>query len=531
MNKKSYLHLFIVMITLFVFLQGNLALAISEKKKAQIGKEMYDKIIAEMPIYQAQKLNDYVSGIGQKLVKYSDQPKARFTFTIIDSPEINAFATPGGYIYVNRGLLAYMNSEAQLAAVLSHEIAHVTADHASRQKRAQISSNVVAGVLAILTRSAEVGEASAMWGAATVKGYGRDMELEADAVGAKFMARAGYPVDAMITIISQLKDHERFMKKRNTDSGKKVQSYHGIFSSHPRNDKRLNEMVKQSGSYLDSSKTGERGIAAFRVATQHLPWGQTSQTPEQRENRYYDRQLNFSFDYPQGWQFKQQGKRVLGESPDKSATLTLDIKARTLDSPEQFIKKSLGINFIKKSEAIVIARLKGHTGVVPNTEAGKNNDSESRLAVIYYGRGAYIFRGDVYGSQSLTTISSTSAINEARAEENQTKADKSAQASPQPGTSKIPAQTSPQKEAQTQLAQTYDKEFKSIIASFRPRQPARQSGQGATITYVKANSSATYAKLARQLNLGKYGKDQLQLINGHYPGGEPRAGQWIKIIR
>lgn len=481
-------NLFIISLALLFGLQTNFSLAISEKKASEIGKKMYEEITAAMPIYTDKKLNEYVVGVGKKLVKYSDQPERKYTFTIIDSPDINAFATPGAYIYVNRGLLAYMNSEAQLAAVLGHELAHITADHASRQKRAQTGSNVVAGLLAMLTGSGEVGEASAMWGAATVKGYGRDMELEADAIGAKTMARAGYPVDAMITIISQLKDHERFMKKRNKDSGKKPQSYHGIFSSHPRNDKRLREIVKKSGADLDSSKTGDPGIVPFRVATQNLPWGHSMQTPAQEDKRYYDNKLNFSFDYPEGWQFKKKDQQLIGNREDDSASLMLDIESRTLDSPDLFIKNVLGISFIKKSEPIVVNRLQAHTGTIP----GKGNENDMRLAVIYYGRHAFVFRGVVDDGASLNTRPP-----------------------------KIGAAAS----------QSYDEEFKSIITSFRPRSPRRSAAQSGTIQYVKASPSATYAKLARQLNLGKYGKEELQLINGHYPGGEPQAGQWIKIIR
>ena len=505
--KTLYICHFIFCMVLLTIVQTNAALAMSEKKAAKIGKEMYDKIIAEMPIYAKQKLNNYVSAIGERIVKYSDKPNAAFTFTVIDSPEINAFATPGGYVYINRGLLSYMNSEAQLAAVLAHEIAHITAQHAARQKRAQTGSNVVAGVLAVFTGSAEVGEATAMWGAAAVKGYGRDMELEADAIGARYLTRAGYPGQAMITIISQLKDHERLMKKRAKESGKKVQSYHGLFSTHPRNDKRLLKMVKQS-STEGKSKSGNPGIAEFRVATEGLPWGQTRQTPQQKDNRYYDNKLNFTFDYPDGWQFEKQGQQIIGQPVDKSATLSLKIKARTLDTPNQFIKNQLGIAFIKKSEPIAIARLQGHTGLV----ASNNSDSDTRLAVIYYGRRAFVFEGKVHtGSLSEQHVVA----------ETPEKASSDSSSTTSNNTNK----------ASSGSSHTYDNEFKSIIASFKPRPPRRRVNQSAAIHYVKASSSATYAKLAKHLNLGKYGTDQLRLINGHYPGGEPQKGQWIKIIR
>ncbi|HAD10687.1 MAG TPA: peptidase M48 [Porticoccaceae bacterium] len=494
-HKNPYKHwpsrIFLLLV-LAVTLNTGQAAALSEEKAAKIGKEMYDEILKKMPIFADSELNQYVTSVGEKIVRHSDQANGNFTFTIIDSPEINAFATPGGYIYINRGLLAYMNSEAELAAVLAHEVAHVTADHASRQRRAQLGSNVVAGLLAVLTGSADVGEASAMWGTATVRGYGRDMELEADAMGARFMAAAGYPTDAMINIISQLKDHERYMKKRSRESGQKVQSYHGLFSTHPRNDQRLLKIVKQA----DVNSRGDAGVTPFRIATDGLPWGQGTSSSANRENQYIDQRKLFSFDYPDDWNFKKQGQQIIGQPEDQSATLSLDIKARTLDTPKAFIKNQLGIEFIKKSESIEVARLKGHTGLIP----GIGEAPDVRLAVLYYGRGAYVFKGSVQQGQ-LSDLRSA-------------KIDESA-------TGNAP-QIRPQ---------SYDTEFKSIYSSFRPLPRQRRTPDNAEIHYVKATGKATYTKLARQLRLGKYGADELRLINGHYPGTEPQAGQWIKIIR
>lgn len=459
------------------------AWALSDKKAAEIGKEMYEKIIAEIPIYTDPKVAGYVSQIGQRLLKQAGQPIESFTFTVLDKPDINAFATPGGYIYINRGLLAYMNSEAQLAAVLAHEIAHVTEKHASRQQRAQFGSNVVAGLLTILTGSLDVGEASAMWGAASVRGYGRDMELEADAVGARLIAQAGYPTQAVIDMISQLKDHERFTKQRMADSGKKVQTYHGLFATHPRNDKRLLESVKQSNA---GGSQGDPGVAAFRIATEALPWGRSQQTHTAKQNRHYDYQRGFTFDHPEGWKFSATGGMLKGQSEDGTAELTLRIKQRTLDAPDAFIKKVLGIGFIRKSEPLIIARLKAHTGIVPG-HGGTAAGSDARLTVIYYGKGAYVFSGTVAGGRG--------SIDD------------------------------------TYLTSTYDAVFKDIAASFRPLARTRQADDPAKLHYVKARAGVTYEKLARQLNLGKYGAAELRLINAHYPSANPQAGEWIKIIR
>jgi predicted Zn-dependent protease len=95
------------------------------KSDADIGEQMYQKIIADMPIYSEPKMANYVREVGNNLVRICNDPEKKFTFTILDNPNVNAFATPGGYIYINRGLIIFLQSEAQLVAVLAHEIGYV----------------------------------------------------------------------------------------------------------------------------------------------------------------------------------------------------------------------------------------------------------------------------------------------------------------------------------------------------------------------------------------------------------------------
>lgn len=247
------------------------ALAMSAKREAQLGAELHEQILAQMPIVENEKLAAYVNDVGQRLVPHSDRPSHTFTFTVIDNGDINAFAIPGGYIYVHRGLLAYLNSEAQLAAVLGHEIAHVTARHPARQQSARNRTNVTAGVLSVLTGSRAVGEATALWGHSFVSGYGREMELEADSLGARFMTSAGYDPQAVIDVISLLKDQERFERQRAREESRQPRTYHGLFSTHPRNDIRLREAIG-AASQLEPGQ-GERNEHAFRIATQGLEWG------------------------------------------------------------------------------------------------------------------------------------------------------------------------------------------------------------------------------------------------------------------
>ena len=164
----------------------------SESRELELGREMHQKILATTPIYKDKKLQQYVEQLGQKIVAVSDRPELTYHFTVIDKPDINAFAIPGGYIYINRGLLAYLNSEAQLAAVLAHEIAHVTARHSVRKESAMKGSNLLGIATILATGNYILTDMSQLWSSAAVQGYGREMELEADQYGAVYMHRSGF---------------------------------------------------------------------------------------------------------------------------------------------------------------------------------------------------------------------------------------------------------------------------------------------------------------------------------------------------
>ena len=236
----------------------------SASGEASVGREMYDELVAEGAVYDDPDLQAYVTRVGQELVRHSDMPDREFTFTVIDSPEINAFATPGGYVYINRGLLAYLDNEAELAGVLGHEIGHVTARHYGRRKAATAGANVAAVTTYILTGSGDLAQASTLYGAELISGYGRDMELEADSLGARYMHATGYDPDAMFEVIGVLKYHEQYQRLKARAGGQQQQTYHGLFASHPRNDQRLKEVINEL-RVLVGSPRGRQGAPSVRV--------------------------------------------------------------------------------------------------------------------------------------------------------------------------------------------------------------------------------------------------------------------------
>ena len=470
-------------LSLFLFQAGA---SFAESSSEKIGRELHEKILQETPIYDDKKVTDYVNAVGQHIVKSYGKSKYSFTFTVIDDQTINAFALPGGYIYIHRGLLTYLNSEAELAAVLAHEVAHVTRNHHGRQKRATFSNQVFAGVLGVLTGSGDVAEASALWGQTLVSGFGREMELEADESGAEYLLASGYDPSAMIDVLTLLKDHERLQKIKARESGKKIQSYHGLFATHPRNDTRLKEAVAKAGSISGEGKDNDN-VQDFRQVTNGLIWGRNFSEPSVPDNVYQDDNLAFRFNIPDGWSFEDQGKQVLGAPlatenepiPDelKSAQLKLTVLPRTTESPDLYIKNRLNIPFLKKNESLLVNRLKGHTGVA----AASDSNPEQRITVLYYGRSAFVFTGDLSDGKD---------------------------------------------------AKEQEKIYQEVYTSFRPiSKRSLLNQQSKAIYYVKATASTSFAKLNHALKLGKHGERELRIINGYYPRGEPTPGEWIKIIR
>lgn len=440
----------------------------TEKSELEKGKELHEEMIKEQPVYQDAELAAYVNRVGKKLASVSHRPDLEYHFTIIDNPDINAFALPGGYVYINRGLMTFLTTEAQLAAVLGHEIGHITARHAVRQQTAGRASNVLtatASVASVLTTGTNVlGETASLFGGALVSGYGREMELEADGLGAEYLQKAGYDPNAMVEVIGVLKNHEDFMKK----TANRGPAYHGLFATHPRNDTRLKEAVgKVSATATPVINTDQ---TEFRTELAGLVVGPSLQnmTGNDARNRYYQALLNYTMVLPEEWTREETPTTMTAVAPENKATLKVEaVRRNDNKEPRLFIRENLDIPDLRESEQLSQFGLPGFTGIRP--------DTGERIAVLYYGQRAFILTG-------ASTDSS------------------------------------------------FDTAMLESIKSFRPIQ--RNEGTFAnpvTVEWIQADGNLTYASLARQSRIPQFPEETLRLMNGDYPSGEPQAGEWIKI--
>ena len=441
------------------------------------GADIHAEMVETIGVYDDQALTQYIEGLVRDIVSVSEKAGEKFTVTLLDSPDVNAFATRDNYVYVNRGLLAYVNNEAQLVSVLAHEVAHITQEHVDTLEGQAGGATFLAWLAGALSGSPEVYEAGMAYANSLLKGHGRDNELEADEAGARYMAKLGYDPQETLAMLTTLKDMEMLQKERAAAKGAPARTYHGIFSTHPRNDMRLRSAVSR-GARNETAGSRDSGADRFRRATEGLVWGENFVEKELEANRYRDLSLRVRLDFPEGWTFVEdaQNRSVRGAPADAAASLTMQPQPRTLQTPEEYLYNHLNIGQLRDGREIQPARLKGFTGILP----GAAGQPDQRIAVVYYKMNAYLFTGEVADASKFTE---------------------------------------------------YDTAFLAAVDSFRPVSSREIAGQKPTkLHYVKATSATTFAALAQELKLSEYEAEELRLINGYYPKGEPKPGEWIKIF-
>ena len=339
---------------------------VSETEEIEQGREYHQQIVAQYGVYDDARLQRYVSRIGQQLAQESHRAHLKFEFTVLDSPEVNAFALPGGYIYITRGIMAYLDSEAELAGVLGHEIGHVTARHSVRQQSGQMASGILSILISATTGSASLGDLSQTIGTGLVRGYGREHELEADRLGARYLHRTGYDPDSMLEVIGVLKDQEVYEKALAKKEGREASTYHGVFSTHPRNDDRLKSVIREAKK-LSEKKYRDDNQATYHDMIDGMVWGPSPKQGVLVGNRYSHPELAFALQLPSDWQVNNLPRMLIARDPDSGAFLRVLLERRNTDeSLDALLRRLTGDEALQVSPAdygvSALARVKPRQG-------------------------------------------------------------------------------------------------------------------------------------------------------------------------
>ena len=441
---------------------------------AGAGKKMYDEFVENGQIYPHDGWQEYVASLGQRLLQHAPGTAEKYRFVVLDNAQINAFATPDAFIFVNRGLLAFLSSEEQLAAVIGHEIGHVVGEHARRRKMANLLGKTAGIAAAMVTGRGELYDVSNVATTTLLSGYGREMELEADRYGAEFLARSGYNPLAMIEVVQVLKDQELFSKQvANLPS-----TYHGLFSSHPKNDKRLHEVVTYAQSQLPDRVTEQ--VGDFWSLIDGLAYGDEAAAGLVRGQTFYHGGLRIAVDFPDNWSVTNTPSQVVGKAPGGKKEAQISVARHEpvkRTSPKEYV-----VDVLKRDDVVSGAEvdLNGLKNYVGELEVEGSETQLALIGIIYRGKHVFLFRGEAGPNIDVDAFRSV---------------------------------------------------FVETLKTLRGMTAADvRMANTRRVKVLVANPHDTYAELASRTAIRRYPEESLRLLNGGHPNGEPRAGDFVKIV-
>lgn len=450
------------------------ALAAAAAQAAGPGEKLYNEFVETGQIYGDEAWQSYVRQLGERLLAQSKDAGRQYHFHVLDNSVVNAFATGDRYIFINRGLIAFLASEDELAAVIGHEIGHVVARHTRRQRTANIFGKGVGIVAAILTGAGNLYQVSDAATKAYVSGYGREMELEADRLGGEFLARAGYNPLAMIDVVQVLKDQELFAKRVE----RRPATYHGLFASHPKNDKRLHDAVAYSRNLLPD--TTAEPVADFWELVDGLMYGDEAVMGRVIGTKYYHGGLRVVVEFPEQWTIANPNATIGATAPGGREAAYIEIGRhpwQKRQSPEKFLTERLRRDDIVSGESIEINGMEGYVG---ETSTEGSDAKLKTIGVLYRAKDVFLFTG-VAGPKGDP--------------------------------------------------EAFRVDFLATMHALRNMTPEdAQLANERRIKVIVAEPDVTYADLARHTPIQRFPEETLRLMNAGHPHGEPRAGNYIKVV-
>lgn len=367
----------------------------SWEKEKQIGAEADGEIIAQYGLYDDQELADYVNRLGQELLAVShfnraDTPteyqNTPFTFRVLNSPVVNAFALPGGYVYVTRGLLAHLENEAQLMVVLGHEIGHVAARHASQRAAEQ-----QLGQLAII--GGVVGQSFGLDGGSILQlssqtaqllflSYGRDDERESDKLGVEYSAIEGY-------VAAEGGEFFTSLKRISEKAGHSIPSH---LSSHPDPGERELNIPKMAEGWAEQGYPMTKiNRDEFLNKIDGIMYGENPRDGFEENDMFYHPELEFQFPVPDGFAVINQPSAVIlvNEAQDAVVQFSIDSENTTAEASVKAFLAQDGISVVEQEDVNV----NGYTGysAEASTQTEDGNTFTLDISAVSYNGNVYRF--------------------------------------------------------------------------------------------------------------------------------------------
>ena len=340
----------------------------SPQEEIQVGRSEHPKILKEFGgEYKDSQFNAYVRNVGLRLAKVSDMPSLKFTITVLNDSKVNAFALPGGFVYITRGLLALAENEAEMAGVLAHEIGHVTERHSAERYSQVMAANIGLSLLGVLTSGSGVGgsinQIAGLGAQLYLQGYSREQELESDLLAIKYMSRAGYDPKAVQSFFQKMQAHTRLDAKMACRSASEADQF-SFFSTHPRTADRIAQAARLAKTAPVRNPRIER--VAFLTRLNGLTFGDDRAQGVRRGRTFSHPDLRFEFIVPPNFSMFNRPDKVLARGPQGSAIIFDMVpkqQAKDIHDLRHFVTSQWGGNLgLRQAERLVINGQEAYTG-------------------------------------------------------------------------------------------------------------------------------------------------------------------------
>jgi predicted Zn-dependent protease len=365
----------------------------SKEKELAIGAESHPAVVASMGLYDDKNLQAFINDKGVAMGKISHRPELDYKFYIVDSPVVNAFAVPGGYVYFTRGIMAHFNNEAEFAGVLGHEIGHVTARHSARQQTSQIIGQV--GLMAGMVLSPQIrsmGDQAAQAVQALFLSYSRDHETESDKIGVGYSSKIGYDAHEMADFFGTL-------KRISAKSGQSIPTFQ---STHPDPGDRQKKVEALATEYQKATP-GNYAINRdqYLKRIDGIIYGEDPKQGFVENNQFYHPELKLQFPVPSGWQYENTPAQFQMAAKDgKSMMLFTMGEGKSLDEAAQAVIKNYNLQVAENNKVTI----NGNPAIaLISTQAGQQGQQQTAEATTKVASWLIQYGGNIYALHGVAT--------------------------------------------------------------------------------------------------------------------------------
>lgn len=363
----------------------------TESQEVALGAQYDPTVISTFGTYHDDELQAFIEKRGAELGKVSHRPNLEYHFQILDSPVVNAFAVPGGYIYLTRGILAQLNNEAELIGVMGHEMGHVTARHsASQQSKQQLGQLLLAGGMLVSEEFQKFAAYASQGMQLLFLKFSRDNERQADKLGVQYTSEIGYDAHKMADFFNVLNKMQM-----DSESG----GVPTFLSTHPNPGDRYNDVNKEATMWQDSLKRTNWMVNGdnYLKMIDGLVYGEDPRQGYVEGNVFYHPAMKFKYPVPAGWQLQNSPMQVQMAPEDGNALITFSLSdEKTQEAAEQKALKDLNLTLVD-SKNITLNGMSAVTTISQQVAQNEQTGEEQTIKVmsyfIHYNDAVYVFHG------------------------------------------------------------------------------------------------------------------------------------------